>query len=195
MPRGRPPRTRGVYSFEDDDWAPPEYLVLDTSVVIEAVLKTQPHHAACLKLIERLAGAQTRVLVSDMIVPEFAEGVYKIVLRERHAGRWRTYWTDGRARRRATRLYEAAWDGWQEMLDTLAWGSVPLSEASKWVGAMMSAFGLHSYDAAHAGAALAAGAEDLATLDTGFGRVMESVLSIHTVSAKVSRTRKLRPAK
>ena len=104
-------------------------------------LLLQPHHAACLRLVERLAEAGTRVLISDILLAEFAEGVYKVVLRERHGNRrWQRYWTDGRARRRAARLLAAALEDWQAMCTTLVWDAVALSEASDWVEALMSAF-------------------------------------------------------
>lgn len=135
---------------------------------------------------------QTRVLVSDLMVPEFAEAVYKIVLKERH-GSWRRYWADGRARRRASRLLELARRDWEEMRDALTWDSVPLAEASLWIETLMARYGLHSYDAAHAGSALTAGAEDLATLDRGFGRVSEGILTLHTVTARAASMRRLRP--
>jgi predicted nucleic acid-binding protein len=193
-PRGRLPLPRGVYSFEDQAWSPPEFIVLDTSIAIEAVLASQPHHAACLRLVEQLAEAGTRVLISDILLAEFAEGIYKVVLRERHGNRrWQRYWTDGRARRRAARLLAAALEDWQAMCTTLVWNAVALSEVSDWVEALMSAFGLHSYDAAHAGSALAAGADDLATLDRGFGRVSETVLTLHTVNDRLAGMRSRRP--
>lgn len=38
---GRPASPRGVLSFQPGEWSPPEALLLDTSVVVEAVLRAQ----------------------------------------------------------------------------------------------------------------------------------------------------------
>ena len=60
-PRGRPPLPRGVFAFDAPGWEPPTAVVLDTSVVVGALIAKQPEHDACLDVLERLGTAGASV--------------------------------------------------------------------------------------------------------------------------------------
>ena len=36
-----------IFAFDREKWIPPTSIVLDTSVVVEAVIETQPEYSSC----------------------------------------------------------------------------------------------------------------------------------------------------
>ncbi len=66
-PRGRPPLPRGVLAFDAPGWEPPRAVVLDTSVVVGALLPNQPRQAW-----EKMRGSLDSSLVE---IHEIAEDV------------------------------------------------------------------------------------------------------------------------
>ncbi len=54
-------------------------------------------------------------------------------------------------------------------------------------------YGLASYDAVHAAAAIAAGAEAIVTTDTGFALLPANTLALYTDRSRVSSCRAKRP--
>jgi predicted nucleic acid-binding protein len=190
--RGRPPLPRGIVSFESEGWAPPAALLLDTTIVVEALLPSQPHHAACVALFERVAASESTLVFNRLLETELCEVLFNIALREQHGRRWRTARYDGRARRRAGRLLDAGLKAWRELLDTVSWSRVELSEVGDEAPNLMRAHGLRSYDAVHAASLLTAGIADLATLDHGFAAMPQSLASIHTTGARLRSMRSWR---
>ncbi len=83
-PRGRPPLPRGVFAFDAPGWEPPRAAVLDTNVVVEALLPKQPEHSSCLDVLERLGDSGTLVVFSRHLEIELWESVFNLALRERH---------------------------------------------------------------------------------------------------------------
>jgi hypothetical protein len=65
-PRGRPPATRQLFSFEREDLAIPTELLLDTSFVAEALIVSQPSHNGAL----------------DFLVRSVAETAFQLALKE-----------------------------------------------------------------------------------------------------------------
>lgn len=57
----------------------------------------------------------------------------------------------------------------------------------------MTGYGLASYDAVHAATAIAAGAEAIVTLDTGFALLPQSMLAIYTDRTRLAFCRAKRP--
>lgn len=57
----------------------------------------------------------------------------------------------------------------------------------------MTSYGIASYDAAHAASAIAADAEAIVTLDTGFALLPASVLTVYTDRSRLASCRKKRP--
>jgi predicted nucleic acid-binding protein len=57
----------------------------------------------------------------------------------------------------------------------------------------MAGYGLASYDAIHAASAVAAGAEAIVTLDTGFALLPASLLTIYTDRSRLASCRTKRP--
>lgn len=111
--RGRPPLSRGILSFEAEDWAPPPTLLLDTTIVVEALLPSQPHHAACVAFFDRIAGSETTLIFNRLLETELCEVLFNIALKEQHGKRWKTARYDGRARRRAGRLLDGGLRSWR----------------------------------------------------------------------------------
>lgn len=190
--RGRPPLSRGILSFESEDWAPPSTLLLDTTIVVEALLPSQPNHAACVAFFDRIAGSETTLIFNRLLETELCEVLFNIALKEQHGKRWKTARYDGRARRRAGRLLDGGLKSWRELLDAVAWSRIELSEVSDEVPRLIGAHGLRSYDAVHAASLDFAGVSDLATLDHGFAGLPQSRASIHTTTTRLATMRRWR---
>ena len=94
-PRGRPPLPRGIISFEPEGWTPPEALLLDTTVVVEALLPSQPHHAACIAFFERVGTSGTTLIFNRLLETEAVRGS----VQHRPQGAARQAMEDGALRR------------------------------------------------------------------------------------------------
>ncbi|HTZ87572.1 MAG TPA: hypothetical protein VMB05_12965 [Solirubrobacteraceae bacterium] len=82
--RGRPVLPRGVHAFDAPTWQPPQTVVLDTSVVVEALLPNQPEHHACLGVLDQPAASHSAVLYNRLLEIELWEATFNLALRERH---------------------------------------------------------------------------------------------------------------
>jgi hypothetical protein len=87
-----------IVSFESEGWAPPASLLLDTMIVVEALLPSQPHHAACVALFERAGAGGSTLVFTRLLETELCEVLLNIALREQHGKRWKTTRYDGRPR-------------------------------------------------------------------------------------------------
>jgi predicted nucleic acid-binding protein len=191
-PRGRPPLPRGIISFEHEDWSPPAALLLDTTIVVEALLPSQSHHATCIAFFERVGTSGSTLIFNRLLETELCEVLFNIALKEQHGKRWKTARYDGRARRRAGRLLDAGLAAWGEILDTVSWLRLELNEVSAEVPGLMRAHGLRSYDAVHAASLFSADVADIATLDHGFTLLPQNRATIHTTSTRVPTMRRWR---
>lgn len=192
-PRGRPIVTRGVFPLEDPGLLLPRLVGLDTSFVVEVLIETQPLHAVSADFFERLAQAGTTVVTSDLLEVELAEAAFAIALKQRWGRRWRAHRTDGRARRPARRLLADVAARSELLFSTLDRISIPLGRVAPASAALMTDYGLASYDAVHAATALAAGADAIVTLDTGFALLPARQLTIHTDRSRLASCRAKRP--
>lgn len=191
-PLGRLPLERGVVPFDIDSPPLPSSVVLDTSFVVDAMLTGQNRHSDASDYLAALATAGTTIYFNRLLELEFAEAAYKIALRERFGGkRDRKMRSDGRALRRASRLYENLSSAWSGVLGAFTWGVIELHEVSRKVQPLMRR-GLGSYDSVHAASALTIGVEYLVTTDSGFGLVRETDLKILTHSSLLVATRRHR---
>ncbi len=182
--RGRPPLARGVLSFEAPDWSPPDALLLDTSVVVEALLPSQPDHAECVAFLQRLAASDCLVVFNRLLEVELHETLFNVALKERHGKRWASARHDGRVRRRAGRLLEVGTSAWSDLLDSLSWASIDLEEVVEKVPPLIRGYGFRSYDAVHAATLEVAEVNDIATLDHGFAALPQSRATLHTTAAR-----------
>jgi hypothetical protein len=72
-PCGPPPSTRQVFSFEAAETPLPAEVLLDTSFVVEALIVSQPLHAAAVNFLVRLATEDVRIRFSSMLELELSE--------------------------------------------------------------------------------------------------------------------------
>jgi predicted nucleic acid-binding protein len=189
---GRRPATRGVFAIEDQALVLPDPIALDTSFVVEALLSTQPLHAVCDDFLTRIGDSGVTVVTSDLLAVELAETAFAIALKERWGRRWRGHRTDGRARRPATHLLNDTISRYETLLLSLDHFPVPLADTANVARNFMTSYGIASYDAVHAASAIAADAEAIVTLDTGFGLLPASVLTVYTDRSRLASCRKKR---
>ena len=193
MPRlGRPPATRGVWSFEDTAVSLPQTVLLDTSFVFEALSPPQPLHVPATNYLIRLATERIPVVYSAMLDLELAEVSFQVALKERVSRDWRGYRHDGRARRRASRLMAEVAAAWGETLRYLDDTRVDISSVEHEVTGLMTKFGLASYDAVHAATALRANVSAIVTLDAGFASIPRRVMGLVGDSSRLARCRQIR---
>jgi predicted nucleic acid-binding protein len=191
--RGRPVATRGVYAIEDRALLAADPLALDTSFVVEALIETQRHHASCKDFLDRVADAGVTLVTSELLAVELAEAVFAIALKARWGGAWRAHRTDGRTRRRARQLLNETSARYDALLSSLDHVSIPIGQITHAAAALMTDWGLASYDAVHAASAIAAGAQAIATTDTGFALLPASLLMIQTDRSRLASCRAKRP--
>ena len=165
-------------------------MLLDTSVVAEALLPNQPEHSACAAVLQRLADEHTTVVFSRMLEVEMWEAVFNLALRERHPRRdLRHVRYDNRVRPRAARLLVEAQRTWEKLLTLLDWYRVEIDGVASSVPSLMREYGLQSYDAVHAATLIASGLTDFITRDGGFAALPPAVATLHTTQARVAGTR------
>lgn len=190
MPARYDRRRATVVAFDDPRWEPPAAIVIDTNVVAEMLLPSEPEHAACNALLQRLGDAGTLVVFSRLLELELWEVVFNQALRrtlprrDRPLGRFKRS-----ARRTAIEAVDRATHMWEELLDDLRWDCVELHEVTDAVPDLMRAYGLQSYDAVHAATLLASGVTDMVTRDAGFAVLMPEDATLHTTRRRLSRTR------
>lgn len=186
---GRQPVPRGVFAIEDQQLLLPDPIALDTSFVVEALLTTQPLHPSCSAFLKRIFDSGVAVVTSDLFAVELAESAFAITLKERWGGRWRGHRTDGRSRRPASRRLNHTVMSYEALLSPVNHLPIPVRR----VTVLMTDFGIASYDAVHAASAIAAGAEAIVTLDTGFALLPSAQLAIYTDWSRVTSCRNRRP--
>lgn len=177
---------RGVFALEQEQLTLPDPIALDTSFVVEALLATQPLHPTCSAMLTRIDEGGVTVVTSDLLAVELAETAFAIAMKERWQGRWRAHRTDGRSRRRAGRLMDDTISRYNYLLSSIDHLSVPLGDITSVATALMTDFGIASYDAVHAASAIAAGARAIVTLDTGFALLPSTELAIYTDRSRVA---------
>lgn len=193
-PRGRPIATRGVFALEDHALVLPAAVGLDTSVVVEALIETQPLHDVCAAFLERLVEADTTFVTSDLLEVELSEAAFAIAPKERWGRDWRRHRTDGRTRRRGRRLLAEVTSRYDLLLSSATHVRVPVGRVARSAAALMTDHGLASYDAVHAASAVAADAEAMVTTDTGFALLPSGLLQIYTDRSRLAACRRKRPS-
>jgi predicted nucleic acid-binding protein len=188
--RGRPPLPRGVFAFDASEWEPPARVLLDTSVVAEALIANQPEHPICLAVLERLAASGSTVLFSRLLELELWETAFNLALRERHPRKnLRHVRYDNRIRPRAGRLLDQAHRAWEKLLDSFSWSRVEIHDVASDVPRLMQEYGFQSYDAVHAATLLDNEVTDFVTRDSGFAALPPAVATLHTTQARLGGTR------
>lgn len=169
----------------------PDELLLDTSFVVEALISSQPLHEPCLDFLVRLVEKGVQIRFSSMLELELAETAFQLALKERHPKDWRRYRHDGRARPRAARLMSGAAQAWRAVTPHFDVRRVEVDEVIDRVPALMTAYGLASYDAVHAATALLPTSVGIVTTDVGFS-ALPSTTAIFTDSGRITRCRQVR---
>lgn len=190
--RGRPPLPRGIKSFEASEWVPPEAILLDTTIVVDALSPAQKDHEACAAFFDAVVNARCTLVFNRLLETELCEVLFNIAGKEQHGRHWRTARYDGRVRKRASRLLDEGLTGWGELLDAASWRRLELQDVSDVAPALMGKYGFRSYDAVHAASLFVAEVEHVATLDHGFTMLPEAEATIHTTQARVPTMRKWR---
>jgi predicted nucleic acid-binding protein len=177
-----------VFAFDEPAWEPPEAVVLDTNVVVEALLPNRPEHSSCLDVLERLGNSRTPVVFSRHLEIELWQVVFNLALRERHPRKeLRHVRYDNRVKPRAARLFRAAWE--DDLLVRLNWSLVEIHEIADQVPGLIQDYGLESYDAVHAATLLDSGIGDFVTRDGGFAVLPPALATLHTTGARLTNTR------
>lgn len=193
-PSGRGPVvTRGVFAIEQEQFVLPDPIALDTSFVVEALLATQPLHGVCDAFLTSIFNSGVTVVTSDLLIVELAETAFAIALKERWRGKWRAHRADGRSRRGGTRKLNHTIARYDDLLSSIAHFPVPIGDVTSAARALMTGYGLASYDAVHAATAIATGAKAIVTLDTGFALLPASLLTVYTDRSRLASCRKKRP--
>lgn len=190
MPTKFDRRRSTVVAFDAPTWNPPAAVVLDTSVAVEALLTDQQEHAICGSVFRRLSAERTVVVFNRLLELELWEVVFNHSLRlegTRREIRHRRFTADGR--RGPSRALGCAKRLWDETLEGLDWRCVEVDEVADAVPDLMRSYGLQSYDAVHAATMLASGVTDMVTRDAGFAVLLPEDATLHTTTARLSRTR------
>jgi predicted nucleic acid-binding protein len=190
---GRPRLTRNVFDFEDTSTSAPSDAVLDTSFIVNALIPSEPLHAASNAFMLALVQASTTIYYNRLVELELAETAFKIAVKEQHGPKaWPSKRTDGRVRRRAGRLTTALLQSWNDLLSTTPHLCVELHEVVDEVPSIMTRYGLASMDAAHAATAAYVGDVAMVTCDAGFGAVPERSLPLYVDASRVRSVRRRR---
>jgi predicted nucleic acid-binding protein len=190
---GRRPVLHNVFTIEDKQLVLPDAVVLDTSFLVEALIDTEPLHTVCDAFLTRIDETGMTVITNALLRAELAEASFANAMKERWRGKWRPHRSDGRSRPRAARLMNNALGRYDQLLESLPQISVPLDQVADSAVHIMAKYGLASYDAIHAATAIAAGADTMVTLDTGFGLMPASLLTLYTDHSRLATCRKNRP--
>jgi predicted nucleic acid-binding protein len=153
----------------------PDFLYVDTDILISHLVGTQPHHVRCKGFLERLAlEGRTTIYVSSLTWMEYAHVISRESFRDGLAPPLqRQYrlqnWRDANVRQSylAALLHEL-----EDLLNQFAWVEVPLTPAVRQVAvAYMADFSLGSQDAVHLASAAQESVPDFASLDRVFLQV------------------------
>lgn len=153
---------------------PPSVVVLDTSAVICALVDDQPQHDEYL------------------LDFELADAAITVALKRRHGRAWFRHRTDRTSLSPARRLMEDVFSRWRTTLAATSSARLPLgpvndhSEGSPVrdrAFALLDAYPIRSYDAAHAATALLVAAP-LVCRDVGFAEVSADRLTLITDSTR-----------
>ena len=140
-----------------------------------------------------LASAGTTVVFNELLEIELWQVLFTAALRERHPrAKLRHVRFDERVRPRAARLLDHGKQSWEQMLSTLTYARVPLSEVADDVADVMQTYGLESNDAVHAATLAWAGTSDFLTRDGGFAKLPPAEATLHTTSSRLRNTRRRR---
>ncbi len=191
--KGRRPHVRGVISYEDQLQPTPQDVVVDTSFVVRALNPSEQGHEAAQTFLTRLVDAEAVVYFNRLLELELVEVAFKLAVVERHGKKaWPAKRNDGRVRRRAGRLAKDLLGAWADTLRFVPHLCIELEEVSADVPALMTAYGLGSYDAAHAATAIYTEVQGLVTTDAGFGAVPEDLLRLYVDDSRVRSCRRRR---
>lgn len=182
---------RGVITAAQISNASPGRVLIDTSVVVEAMTVDGATHADANALLTAVEDAGAEVVFSRLLELETLQSAAYVA--GRRVGDRRAGLCDGRVRRSSRRIADDVRAAWLEYLHRNRWQRVELHTIADGIPDVMFSTGLSSYDAVHAVSAIAAGCDAIATLDSDFGRLPPGqVAMIITTPHRLDRTRRLR---
>jgi predicted nucleic acid-binding protein len=184
--------SRGVVTTTDLASGGPARVLVDTTLMVEAMVADQDGHRHAAELLAAVEATGADVVFSRLLEIEAPQAMAHIAGR-RATGDRRAGLRDGRVRRRSRRMALEVRAGWHEFLDRCRWQRVEIDAVAEDVPEVMFRIGLSSYDAVHAASAIAAECDAIATLDTDFGRIPTTLVpTIITTPARVARMRRRR---
>ena len=154
---------------------PPARLYIDTNVVLDYLVGSNPNHTRITSFVDRLlAHGLTALYISPLLLLEFAHTIRREDFRDKLPPDWHQQhrlhrWDDPQTRQR----YLQTWYGLLEgLLAQFEWSEIAVTPAvrTRALG-YVSTYNLKPQDAAHLACAHEAGVVDLASFDEGFRRV------------------------
>ena len=179
---------------------PPSVVVLDTSAVVCALLGDQPQHDEYTDFLARATAAGTALVYCDLLDFELADVSMTIALKRRHGRAWFRHRDDAEGLTAARDLMREVFADWRQILARTSTARLPLgpipergegSPVRDGAFALLEAYPIRSYDAAHAAAAVLIDAP-LVCRDVGFADVPADVLTLITDSTRVGPCRRAR---
>lgn len=183
---------RGVFTATNHPDVAPRRVLIDTTLVVEAMIADQPGQMEAAAILDNLAASGAEIVFNRLMEIEMLQAASYVA--GRHApGNRRAGLRDGRVRRRSRRMAIDLRSTWHDFLDRVTWQRIELEVVTDAVHEVMFGTGLSSYDAVHAATAIAADCDAIATLDSDFGRLPAAqVGTIITTPHRLARTRRLR---
>ncbi|MBI4494716.1 MAG: type II toxin-antitoxin system VapC family toxin [Chloroflexi bacterium] len=153
---------------------PPRALYLDTDVLINYLVSSEPHHQRSRTFLERLLAQDTTLYVSSLTWIEYAHVITRDDFRRRLSQEIRQRlrldrWGDRAVRQRYLQEYVQALD---ELLAQFEWAEVfPLVDVRQAALGFMDQYNLDGQDAIHLASAFSHGVVDFASFDRVYRRV------------------------
>jgi len=158
---------------------PPGRLYLDTDILINYVLSSEPHHRRASTFLEGLLAHDTMLCLSSITWVEYAHVLTRDDFRRRLPQEIRQRfqldgWSDPAVRQQYLQEHVRALE---ELLAQFEWLEVfPLAEVRRAALALMAQYNLDGQDAIHLASASSQGVVDFASFDHVYRRVDELIL-------------------
>lgn len=150
----------------------PEYIYIDTSFIIHAIINTEIYHTEAINFLKSLELKQPIVIFSDLLIPELRCAVLTICLRSDYGDKIKVMQLLGKnpllIRRYTDNIETAEKSLWAIMERFENRMTIPIKEKYiKNSGILMNKYCLGSYDAIHVASMEDYNIKDIAVMDKG----------------------------